>query len=669
MLTGYAQYGLIGQARMVFESIPERNVVSWNAMISGFVKNGDLKNAREFFDRMPKRNVTSWNSMITGYCHCGMMREAHELFDHMEKRNYVSWMVMISGHVEMYEYLEAWDVFLMMIRHGVKPEQSIFVVTLSAVTGLNNLELVESLRTVAIKTGYEENVVVGTALLNAFTRNGCLDCAFEFFETMPERNEYTWSAIVAALYQCERLEEAKDIFLRIPVKNATSWAAMIAGFVQNGHSREALKLFSELHRSGMIPSHSEWDVVSWTAIISAYEQAEQGDIAFELFCKMLDRGVKPNQSAITSLLSACRCMGVTTLGEQIHALAHKVGLNACLFVSNALISMYFKCGSLDGFPIFQEMSDRDIVPWNAVLAGCGQNGLGMEGIEIFRQMQAAGTLPNAISFLGVLCACSHADLVDRGWEYFHSMHQDYGIMPLVHHYTCMVSLFGRAGRLSSAEKLIENLPVQPDIVIWEALLGACRIHHNIKLGQKIAERLLQMGARRSSTYVLLCNIYACQGMWKEVLELRETMKDKGISKEPGISWIQIKNKLHYFLMGDQSHSEITEIHSKLKELYICIRKAGYVPDTSFALHDVEEEQKQDELLYHSEKLALAYAILRTPNGAPIHIMKNLQVCADCHSFMKFASKTTHCKIIVRDVNRFHHFKDSSCSCGKISNSF
>ncbi|KAF3450923.1 hypothetical protein FNV43_RR07012 [Rhamnella rubrinervis] len=818
LLTGYAKHGLVNEARVVFESMPERNVVSWNAMISGYVRNGRLNCARELFNQMPERNIASWNSIITGYCRCGMMYEARELFRQMQERNYLSWMVMISGYVQISEYLVAWYFFFMMFRCGVKPGQAVLVVALSAVMGLNEMRLIENLRTVAMKTGHEGNVIVGTEILNAYTRNGSLDHAFKYFETMQERNEYSCTTMISVFSQCGRLndavalyerdteksvatrttmmtayaqngrisearcifdeierpnvvtwnamlsgyaqngmlEEAKDMFLRMPERNAASWAAMISGFVQNGHSQEAIKLFTELHRSGTFPSHSgftsalfacanigdvgmgrqihtltiktigqfnsfvgnglismyarckntedasqvfstmtardcvPWnslilglsenhmldearktfekmpkrDVVSWTAIISAYVQAGQADTAFTLFLEMLARGMKPNQSTVTSLLSTCGNLGARKFGEQIHCLVHKLGLVSCLFVCNALITMYLKCGSLDGLCIFEEMPDRDIVTWNAVLAGCAQNGLGKEAVNIFQRMEATGVSPNGISYLGLLCACSHAGLVDEGWAYFNSMSQGYGITPLVYHYTCMVDLLGRAGQLYEAETLIENMPVKPDSVIWEALLGACRIHREMKLGQRVAEKLFKMGTKRSATYVLLSNMYASQGMWEKVREIRELMKERRVIKEPGISWVQIKNKVHYFQMGDKAHDdEIEDINSTLSDLYRRFRATGYEPDTNFVFHDVEEEQKRDELLYHSEKLAVAYGIIHTPNGTPIQILKNLRICGDCHSFMKFISSVAHRKIIIRDGKRFHHFQDGLCSCG------
>ena len=817
LLTGYAKEGRIDEACQVFESMPERNVVSWNAMISGHVQNGDLGNARKLFDEMPEKNVASWNSVVTGYCHCYRMSEAHELFDQMPERTLVSWMVMISGYVHISDYWEAWKLFVKMCRTMVRPDQSILVVVLSAITGLDDLELIRSLRPIAIKTGYEGDVVVGSAILNAYARNGSLDLAMSFFETMPERNEYSWTTMIAAFSQCGRLDdaiqlydqvpeqtvasktammtayaqagriqearhifdeilnpnavawnamvagytqngmlkEAKDLFEKMPLKNSASWAAMIAGFVQNESSREALEILIELHRSGAVPSDSSFtsslaacanigdveigrvihslaikagcqfnsyvmnglismyakcgnmedgshvfrtirtkdtvswnslisglsenymlddarlvfeqmpkrDVVSWTAIISAYVQAGHGEIGLDLFLDMLARGIKPNRLTVTSLLSACGNLGAIKLGEQFHALVFKLGLDIYLFVGNALITMYFKCGYEDGFSVFDEMPEHDLITWNAVLVGCAQNGLGKEAIRIFEQMEAKGILPDQTSFLGVLCACSHAGLVNEGWEHFNSMTKKYAILPLVYHYTCMVDLLGRAGYLSEAEALIKNMPVNPDSVIWEALLGACRIHRNVELGQRVAERLFQTTKLNSGTYVLLSNLYASQGMWDKVGEIRQLMKDQGLTKKPGISWIQVKNKVHYFVTSDRTHNQIEEICSALKEFHGCFRATGYTPDTNCVLHDVEEEQKQNELLYHSEKLAVVFGILSTPNGSPIQVIKNLRICSDCHTFMKFMSNVTLRKIIIRDGNRFHHFRDGSCSCG------
>ncbi|XP_021729056.1 pentatricopeptide repeat-containing protein At4g02750-like [Chenopodium quinoa] len=817
MLAGYAKVGRLEEARRVFNSMPEKNVITWNALITGYVQNGDLVYAKKLFDDMPRRNIASWNTMITGYCHGGMMREARELFEQMPEKNLVSWMVMLSGYVEINSFVEAWNVFGRIHRTGSMPDQPMYVVALSAVIGLEALDLVDSLLSIVIKTGYEEDVVIGTAILNAYSRCGRLDMAVDFFSRMPQKNEYSWTTMITAFSQCGRLDdaiafykripeptvfsqtammtaytqngrimdaealfkeiqnpniitwnamiagysqngmidEAKDVFMRMPTRNSASWAAMISGLAQNERCEDALHMFTGFHSLGNFPTDScftsciyasaslgaietgkqmhalaikrccqhnsfvanalismysqckniedvsqvfstmgvkditawnslvtglshndmlkkardtfekmpEHDVVSWTAIVSAYVQAGDVDAALHLFGDMLARQLRPNELTVTSILSACGSAGAMKLGEQIHGFLSKLGFDSCLFVNNALITMYFKFGSESGFSIFEDMAERDLITWNAVLAGCAHNGLGKVAIRYFRRMEAEGVLPDQISFLGILCACSRAGLLAEGRAYLNSMCKDYGIKPLVYHYTCVVDLLGRAGLLSEAEALVESMPIEPDSVILEALLGACRIHCNIELAERVAKRLFHMDTIKSGTYVLLSNLYASHSRWDKVEEIRELMKTRGMSKEPATSWIHIKNKLYTFHTADKGHDSVEQIHTLLEEYYGRLKLTGYVPKTEFVLHDVEEEQKHNQLLYHSEKLALAFGILNTPERSSILILKNLRICGDCHTFMKFMSKVTQRKIVIRDRKRFHHFEDGACTCG------
>lgn len=271
-----------------------------------------------------------------------------------------------------------------------------------------------------------------------------------------------------------------------------------------------------------------------------------------------------------------------------------------------------------------------------------------------------------LSFLpqvGVLSACSHAGLVDKGIAYFKSMHQEFGISAKAEHYTCMIDLLGRAGRLADAQALMREMPMEPDATMWGALLGASRIHKNSKLGQEAAEKIFEMEPDNSGMYVLLSNMYASSGRWTDAGKVRKIMQEKGVRKVPGFSWMEVNNVVHTFSVGDSLHPEKDEIYTFLEELDMKMKKAGYVSATEMVLHDVEEEEKENMLKYHSEKLAVAFGILNVPPGRPIRVIKNLRVCGDCHNAIKYISAIESRLIILRDSNRFHHFNAGSCSCG------
>ena len=253
--------------------------------------------------------------------------------------------------------------------------------------------------------------------------------------------------------------------------------------------------------------------------------------------------------------------------------------------------------------------------------------------------------------------------MDEGRRYFKAMSQDHGIIPTVIHYGCLVDLLGRAGHLDEAENVIKSMPLEADAAVWGALLGACRLHGNVMLAQRAAECSLKIEPQNAAVYVLLSHVYAAAGMSDSVTKVRNLMKDRGVKKQPGRSWIEVDKKVHAFVAEDRSHPEAEEIYSELKSLTKKMRRAGYVPDTRWVMHEVDEEQKEEALCHHSEKLAIAYGLIRTPSGTSIRISKNLRICGDCHNATKFITKIVGREIIARDASRFHHFKDGVCSCG------
>jgi pentatricopeptide repeat protein len=267
-----------------------------------------------------------------------------------------------------------------------------------------------------------------------------------------------------------------------------------------------------------------------------------------------------------------------------------------------------------------------------------------------------------VTFVSLLSACSHAGLVDEGVHYFGSMSSVYRISPTVEHCVCMVDLLGHAGRLQEAEDLINTISCEPNAAVWMALLSACRVHGNMEMGERIAKRVLELDPQSAAGYVLLSNIYAAADKWDLSANVQQQRLERGVKKQPDCTWIEVNNEVHTFRLDDQEHPQLNEIHAELERLYRQMNHIGYVPDTKFVLHDVDEEEKVFHLSHHSEKLAIAFGLLNTPAGTPLRIFKNLQVCGDCHTATKFIAKIARREIIVRDVNRFHHFKDGLCSC-------
>ena len=275
----------------------------------------------------------------------------------------------------------------------------------------------------------------------------------------------------------------------------------------------------------------------------------------------------------------------------------------------------------------------------------------------------AGIKPDGVVFLALLTACSHSGQVNLGLNFFESMRLDYSIEPTMKHYTLVVDLLGRAGQLDDAMKFIQRMPISPDFVTWGALFCACRAHKNIKMAELVSQKLLQLEPKHPGSYVFLSNVYAAVGRWEDVERVRMLMQNQAVDKDPGWSYIEVGGQVHSFVAGDHAHMYAREIYLKLEEIVAGAREQGYMPETGWVLHNIEEEEKEDALGSHSEKLALAFALIHTSPGTTIRIVKNLRVCGDCHSLMKYTSKMSQREIVLRDIKRFHHLKDGACSCG------
>eukprot|EP01018_Ginkgo_biloba_P014934 Gb_01648 [translate_table: standard] len=709
----------------LIKTLLEPDTFLGNHLVNMYARCGSLLDARQVFDKMRMQNMFSWNTLLAGYTRCGSLDHARQLFDKMPERDGISWNAIIAGYARCGNGNEVIKLFRQMRQEGVKPDRITFASVMGVCCNRLSVEQGKQVHAHVIRIGFESNVFVGSVLVDMYAKGTSTDDARQVFNNLSERNVVSFNTMIAGYARCKNIGSARDLFDTMPARDVVSWTTMITGYAQHGFEKDALQLYGHMRQVGLKPdqftfgsvlsacgnipaleqgkqvhSHAiitefesnvfvgsalvdmyakcksledarqvfnrmpQRNIVSWTAMIVGYAQNGHGEEALKLFGQMQRAGLKPDEFTVASVVSACGNLAVLEEGRQVHLQIIRTGLESCVPVANALVTMYAKCGSIDDARnLFDKMPERDEVSWTAVIVGYAQHGHGKGTLKLFEEMLLAGMKPDHITFIGVLSACSRAGLVDEGRHYFGSMSKYHCINPKADHYACMIDLLGRSGHLDEAENFINNMPFEPDAIGWATLLGACRIHGNMTLGKRAAECLFELEPQNPATYVLLSNIYAAAGRWDDVANVRKLMKNKGVKKEPGCSWIKFNNRVHSFVADDTSHPQTEEIYATLEKLAGQMEEEGYVPDMNFVLHDIEDVHKEHTLCYHSERLAIAFGLNAIPAGAPIRIVKNLRVCGDCHTATKFISKIVDREIVVRDTNRFHHFKDGFCSCG------
>ncbi|VFQ75361.1 unnamed protein product [Cuscuta campestris] len=617
--------------------IPPSTYIS-NHFILLYSKCGRLSSARRAFDSTPSPNVFSYNAIIAAYAKEAQPHVAHQLFDQIPQPDLVSYNTLISAYADRGDTVPALELFLGMRRRGLDIDSF----TLSGVitASCDDKKLIAQFHTLAVSGGFDAFVSVNNTLLTCYSKNGHLDEAERVFEAMGE------------------------------IK----------------------------------------DEVSWNSMIVAYGQHRVGSKALSLYQEMVRLELKEDMFTLASVLTAFTNMEDFRGGLQFHARLIKVGFHLNPHVGSSLVDLYSKCSSC-GMPdckkVFQEIPNPDLVLWNTMMSGCSLfDDFSEEAIAYFRQMQRVDSLsghqiihpskpknhgyaqhgrameslmlfqtmleensnagPTSITFVSVLSACAHTGKVEEGKKYFSMMTKEFGIKPEAAHYSCMIDLLGRTGKLEEAERLIESMPYSPGTIGWGTLLRACRTHGNTELALKAAKECLELDPTNSAPYVMLANTLGHSGRWEEVAAIRKEMRDKGVKKKPGCSWIEVDKRIHVFVAEDHSHPMIKEIYLFWEEMSEKMKKAGYVVDVRWALlrdDGIRDEVKERHLRHHSEKLAVAFGLLSTKEGMPILVLKNLRICGDCHNAIKFISVITDREITVRDCHRFHCFKDGLCSCG------
>lgn len=630
-------------------------LINWSSNL------GQICNARKLFDEFCYPDVFMWNAIIRSYSRNNMFRDA----------------------IEMYRWMR-WT--------GVHPDGFTFPYVLKACTELLNFGLSCLIHGQLIRYGYG---------LDVFLQNG----------------------LVALYAKCGHIGLAKVVFNGLHNRTIVSWTSIISGYAQNGETMEALRMFSQMRNADVKPdwialvsilraytdvddleqgrslhgcvikmgledepdllisltafyakcglvtvARSFFDqmktpnVIMWNAMMSGYAKNGHAEEAVHLFRDMISRNIKPDSVTLRSAVLAYAQVGSLELAQWMDDYVSKGKYGSDILVNTTLIDMYAKCGSVESARmVFDRNFDKDVVMWSAMIMGYGLHGQGWEAINLYNAMKQAGVLPNDVTFIGLLTACNHSGLVKEGWELFHCM-KDFEIEPRNEHYSCVVDLLGRAGYLGQACAFMMKMPIEPGVSVWGALLSACKIHRYVSLGEYAAKKLFSLDPYNTGHYVQLSNLYASSRLWDCVAHVRVLMKEKGLSKDLGYSVIEINRKLHTFHVGDKSHPMAKEIFNELQILERRLKEVGFVPHTESVLHDLNYEEKEENLSFHSERIAVAYGLISTAPGTTLRITKNLRACVNCHSAIKFISKLVEREIIVRDANRFHHFKDGLCSC-------
>ncbi|CAL1374795.1 unnamed protein product [Linum trigynum] len=637
--------------------------------------------------------------LIDMYGKCGQVVRARQVFDRMSERNLVSWTSLMCVYVQNGRPEESLSLFSQLGSTGLKPNDFTLSTNLKACGMLSVPRIGMQIHDVCLKTGYDLQILVANTILDMYSKSGRIAEATCMFETMPGRNLITWNAMISGYNLAGNGRKALILFRKMKeegeVHDEFTLTSVLKACTKIGAAREATQIHASLITNGfqysdkasvagsLIDSYSKCGklfearrvfnqidkkhAISWSALILGY--AQEGNLAevMDIFRLLRESTIQVDEYAMSSMMAIFADLALLEQGRQIHGFSIKIPSGLRISVCNSALDMYLKCGMTEeAEKLFDKMPARDVVSWTVMITGYGKYGLGKEAIHLFNRMQSHNTNPDDVTYLAILLACSHSGLVEEGQEYLSKLCSDESIKPRVEHYACVVDLLGRSGRLVEAKNLISSMPVKPNVGIWQALLSACRVHGDIDMGREVGDVVLKMDGENPVNYVMLSNMFANAGYWEECQQLREMVASKKLKKDAGRSWVEIDKEIHFFYGGDDIHPQAQHIHGVLEEMGKRMKQElGYVNEAKHALYDVDEESKQDNLMVHSEKLAIGLALVRggwEKKTRVIRVFKNLRVCVDCHEFIKGLSRILQMVFVVRDANRFHRFENGLCSC-------
>ncbi|TYK22272.1 pentatricopeptide repeat-containing protein [Cucumis melo var. makuwa] len=533
------------KAHLVFNQIQRPTLLVWNHMIHGLSKSDRPNDAIYFYNTMYYKGIQGnhltliflfkscarvsdvrqgqmvhlhsmklgfgsylfvSNALIHTYVCFGELAMAQKVFDGMLERDVVSWNSIICGYYQFNRFKKVLDLFREMQAINVRADSLTMMKAISASCFLSEWEMGDYLVKYIDEHGVVVDLYLGNTLIDMYGRRGMIDFAGRVFYQMKE-------------------------------KNIVSWNAMIMGYAKVGNLVAAKKLFNQM------PSR---DVISWTSMIIGYSLAKQHAEAVKLFQEMIASMVKPDEITVATVLSACAHLGSLDAGEAVHDYIRNHDIKSDVFVGNSLIDMYCKCGVVEkALQVFNDMKTKDSVSWTSIISGLAVNGFAVSALNVFDQMLKEGICPTHGTFVGVLVACAHVGLVDKGVEHFKSMENTYRLAPEMKHYGCVVDLMCRSGYLDMAYNFIKKMPMVPDVVIWRILLSACKLHGNLVLAEIVSKKLLELDPSNNGNYVLSSSTYAGSDRWDDVIKIRELMEVTNIQKPYAYSSIEGSTHFSY----------------------------------------------------------------------------------------------------------------------------
>ncbi|KAG6410063.1 hypothetical protein SASPL_128111 [Salvia splendens] len=502
-----------------------------NGLIDLFRRCGAMENALNIFSKCSLRDAVSFNTMIAGYCENREIIKARELFDTMGSKDLISWNSMISGYADNSMFSEALSLLIYLMKQGdIKPDSFTLGSALGACAETGSLRLGRSIHSYCVIRGLESNPFVGGALISMYC-------------------------------QCHDVESAEKVMQKVEDRDIVIWNTLLSGYAHCNELQSVQSVIQRMRDDGFEP-----DVYTWNGIIAGFVENERNEMALQLFSQLQSSNLKADIYTVGIAIPACSRLASVERGKQVHAYAIRCGFEKDSYIRAALVDMYAKCGAMEYAESVHDGSrSRDLVTQNAMLNAYAMHGYGEEGIAFFREMVARGLEPDHVTFLAVLSSCVHAGAVESGQEFFDQM-RCYSVAPTLKHYTCMVDLLARAGKLEQAYGMVERMPLEADSVIWSALLGGCIIHGEVGLGEKAARELMRLDPGNSGHFVMVANLYASMGRWSELRGIRLQMKAEEMHKAPGCSWIEDRDETHVFMAWDKSHKRAREIYDMLNNL-------------------------------------------------------------------------------------------------------